>query len=67
MEVLQVQVSESIATELDSLVQKGWFSDRAEIVRLALLEFVQTHRFELQERFQREDIAWALQQKESHS
>jgi Arc/MetJ-type ribon-helix-helix transcriptional regulator len=57
-------VPEAIAVELDSLVEKGWFSDRAEIVRLALLEFVRTHRFELQERFQREDIAWALQEKE---
>ncbi len=65
MEVLQVPIPDSILAELDSLIQKGWFSDREEIVRLALLDFIHTHRFALQERFQREDIAWALQQKES--
>jgi len=32
-------------------------------VRLALLEFVRHHRLELVERFQREDIAWAIKQK----
>ena len=67
MEVLQVQLPEAIAIELESLVEKGWFSNKADIVRLALLEFIQTHRFELQERFEREDIPWALQLKESLS
>jgi hypothetical protein len=42
----------------------GWFSDEWEIMRLALVAFVRRHRLELQERFQQEDIVWALQQKE---
>jgi hypothetical protein len=42
----------------------GWFSDEWEIMRLALVAFVRRRRLELQERFQQEDIVWALQQKE---
>jgi len=49
---------------MDSVhVREGWFRNEAEAVRLALLEFVRRHRLELMERFQREDIAWAIKQK----
>jgi Arc/MetJ-type ribon-helix-helix transcriptional regulator len=60
---LEVELPESIATELDALVKGGWFANENEIVRLALLEFARRNRFALIEQFQREDIAWALQQK----
>jgi hypothetical protein len=33
------------------------------VARLALTEFVRKHRFELAERFHRDDVAWALRQK----
>jgi Arc/MetJ-type ribon-helix-helix transcriptional regulator len=52
-----------LAAELEALVQKGWFRNEDEVVRMALVEFVRRHRFELLEQFQREDIAWALQQR----
>ena len=45
------------------MISAGWFSNEAEVVRLAVLEFVRRHRLELLERFHREDIAWALKQK----
>jgi len=48
-------------------VKAGWFRTEEEAVRLALLEFVRRHRVELLERFQREDIAWALRQKKASS
>lgn len=60
---LEVQLPESIATELDALIKRGWFANENEIVRLALLEFARRNRFALIEQFQREDIVWALQQK----
>lgn len=63
MKVIEIQVPDQIAVRLDDLVKEGWFRDEAEIIRIALLEFVRKHQFELQERFQREDIAWALSQK----
>jgi Arc/MetJ-type ribon-helix-helix transcriptional regulator len=63
MRSLQVELPDKLAGELEALVRSGWFRSEDELVRLALVEFVHRHRFELLEQFQREDIAWALQQK----
>ena len=62
MKVLQVELPDKVAAELEGLVRDGWFPSEAEIIRLALAEFVR-HPFTLTEQFQLEDIAWALQQK----
>ncbi len=64
MKSLQVELPDKLAEELDLLVRTGWFQDKQEAIRLALVEFVRRHRAELLERFQRDDIAWALRQKE---
>lgn len=63
MKSLQVELPEKLAGELDALVGAGWFHSEGEVVRAALVEFVRRHRCELLEKHQREDIAWALQQK----
>ena len=63
MKSIQIELPEKLAQELDAMVREGWFRNEAEAVRLALLEFVRRHRLELVERFQREDIAWAIKQK----
>ena len=63
MKTLHIEVPDKLAQELDALVQAGWFSHEADVVRLVLWEFIRRHRLELIERFQHEDIAWALQQK----
>ena len=57
---LEVKVPDQPAQELQQLVQSGWFESLGEITRLALLEFIERHRFQLQEKFQRADIAWAI-------
>lgn len=62
MKVLEFELPEKTAAELAALVKNGWFTSEAEIVRLALTEYVKRYRFALQEQFQREDIAWALGQ-----
>ena len=64
MQSIQIELPEKVSQELDFMVKEGWFNSVTEVVRLALLEFIRRHRFELLERFQREDIAWALKQKE---
>jgi Arc/MetJ-type ribon-helix-helix transcriptional regulator len=61
--VVQVELPEKLVAEIEALVAGGWFADEEEVVRLALTEFISRHRFALLEQFQREDIAWALQQK----
>lgn len=63
MKVIEIELPDKVAVQLNELVHDGWFKDEAEIVRIALLEFIRKHHFELLERFQREDIAWALAQK----
>lgn len=63
MKSVRVELPEKIADELEQLVKAGWFRSEEEAVRLALIEFLRRHRFELLERFQREDIEWALKQK----
>jgi len=65
MKVLQIELPDKVASELEMLIKDGWFTNEAEIVRLALVEFVQRHSFALMEQFQREDIAWALQHKKA--
>lgn len=65
MKSLQIELTDKVAAELDALVQAGWFRSADELVRLALVEFLRRHRFELLERFQLEDIEWALHQKKS--
>ena len=63
MKTIAVELPERVTDEIDVLVQNGWFADEAEIIRLALWEFVQRNRFALMEQFQRADIAWALRQR----
>ncbi len=63
MKQLQVELPDKVADELGAMVRDGWFQSEHEAVRLALLEFIRRRRLELMEEFQREDIAWALQQR----
>jgi Arc/MetJ-type ribon-helix-helix transcriptional regulator len=60
MKMLNLKVPDRLAEAMEELVQAGWFVDESEIVRQALSEFLQHHRLQLQEQFQRDDIRWAL-------
>ena len=63
MKSVQLSLPDPLMTEVDGLVHAGWFRSNSELVRAAVIEFVRRHRFALTERFQREDIDWALKQK----
>jgi Arc/MetJ-type ribon-helix-helix transcriptional regulator len=63
MKSIHIELPDKLIQQLDAMVKAGWFSNESEAVRLAVLEFVRRHRLELLERFQREDIDWALKQK----
>jgi Arc/MetJ-type ribon-helix-helix transcriptional regulator len=65
MKTLELEVPDRLAQEMAGLVEAGWFANQAELTRLALAEFVQRHRFELEEKFQRDDIHWALGPKDA--
>jgi Arc/MetJ-type ribon-helix-helix transcriptional regulator len=64
MKSVTIELPDKLAQELDAVVEAGWFSDEGEAVRLALREFLRRQRRELEEQFQREDIAWALAARE---
>jgi Arc/MetJ-type ribon-helix-helix transcriptional regulator len=63
MKTITVEVPDKAAAEIDHYVRAGWFTSEAEVVRMAILDFVRRNRVDLLERFMREDIAWALKQK----
>jgi len=65
MKSMQIELPDKLAEVLDSIVQQGWFRNEEEVLRFALLEFLRRHPLELTEQFQREDIAWALRQKDA--
>ena len=57
---LKVESPDRLADEVSRMVREGWFESENELVRAALAEFLRTRQAELQERFQREDIGWAV-------
>jgi Arc/MetJ-type ribon-helix-helix transcriptional regulator len=63
MKTMQIDLPDQLDLAMDEVVRAGWFSDRNEVVRRALVEFLRRERFELTERFQLEDIRWALRQR----
>ena len=63
MKSLEVKLPDEMAAELEALVRRGWFQSEDEVVRAALIDFLRHHRLDLLEKYQRDDIAWAVQQK----
>ncbi|HUI43032.1 MAG TPA: CopG family transcriptional regulator [Terriglobia bacterium] len=63
MKSMHLELPDKVAEQLKRLVKAGWVHDEQEAVRLALIEFLHQHQPDMLERFQREDIEWALRQK----
>jgi Arc/MetJ-type ribon-helix-helix transcriptional regulator len=57
---IQTDVPVRLLTEMQTLVEAGWFRDMDELMLNALRRFVESHRAELMERFIREDVDWGL-------
>lgn len=57
MKTLQVELPDQMAHEVEEAVAAGVFQNSAEVVRVALREFISRRRFELMERQQLEDVA----------
>ena len=65
MKTVQVELNDRLAEELNALLRDGFFNTEEEAIRFALIKFIESREPALAERFQREDIAWALKQKRS--
>ncbi len=57
---IQTEAPVRLLTEMQALVDAGWFRSLDELMLDALRRFVESHRAELMERFIREDIKWGL-------
>lgn len=57
---VKTEVPTQLLTQMEMLVEAGWFRDMDELMRDALRRFVESHRGELIERFIREDVEWGL-------
>lgn len=57
---IQTDVPVRLLTEMQTLVEAGWFRDLDELMLNALRRFVESHRAELMKRFIREDVKWGL-------
>lgn len=60
MKSLRVELPDQLADKMGQMVREGWFLSEDELVRTALVQFMRSRQAELQERFQRDDIAWAV-------
>ena len=65
MKSIQIELPDMLAGALDTMVQQGWFRSEEEVLRCALIEFLRRYPLALSEQFQREDITWALRQKDA--
>jgi len=63
LKTMTIELPDKVAAELEALVEAGWFHSKDEAVRLALVEFLRHRSLDLAERFQEEDIRWALEQR----
>lgn len=59
METVTAKLTDRLATELDLLVQKGWFANRSDAIRAAVRDMVDQRRLQRLEQAIDEDIAWA--------
>jgi Arc/MetJ-type ribon-helix-helix transcriptional regulator len=60
MKTVEARISERLDHQIDTLVERGWFHSRDQVLQEAIRRFVEAHRPELMEQFVREDIEWGL-------
>ena len=63
MKTIKVSIPDKLGVEVDNYVKSGWFTDEADLLRVALQEFIRHNRLTLMEQFMKEDIEWALKVK----
>jgi len=60
MKTIKVALPAKLKLEAQKYIKSGWFADEGDLLRTALEEYIRHHRFQLMERFMKEDIDWAL-------
>ena len=67
MKTVSIPLPDKLGMEVENCVKSGWFTDEAEVIRMALQEFFRHNRLRLTEEFMKEDIAWALKAKKGRN
>ena len=57
---IKTEVPLGLLTQVQKLVDAGWFRSLDDVMLDALRRFVESHRTELMEEFIREDVEWGL-------
>ena len=57
---IKTEVPLGLLTQVQKLVEAGWFRSLDDVMLDALRRFVESHRTELMEEFIREDVEWGL-------
>ncbi len=57
---IQTEVPIGLLTQVQKLVEAGWFRSLDEVILDALRRFVESHQAELMEEFIRQDVEWGL-------
>jgi metal-responsive CopG/Arc/MetJ family transcriptional regulator len=60
MKTVQATIPDRLDHAINTLVERGWFESRDQLVQEAIRRFLDAHRPELMERFVREDVEWGL-------
>lgn len=65
MKTIKFSLPEKLGIEVENYVKSRWFTNKTELLRFALQEFIRHNRIKLMEQFMKEDIEWALKVKAS--
>jgi Arc/MetJ-type ribon-helix-helix transcriptional regulator len=60
MKTVHAKITDKLDRAIELLVERGWYSNRDEVIREAIRRFLNAHRPELMERFVHEDVEWGL-------
>ncbi len=61
---LQAEVPAQLMTQMDALVEQGWFQSTNDLIVDALRRLILTHRPELMEEYLWQDVEWGLHGRE---
>lgn len=63
MEMVPAKITPKLVSEIDELVQDGWYANRSEVIRDAVRELIQRLKAEKLEQAIKEDVEWGLRGK----
>ena len=60
METISIKITPRLTHELDDLIKKGWYANKSEAIRDAILRLVENKRYKQLKQVIEEDIHWGL-------